>query len=381
MEMSLGVSVWFKGRLSLMRNPRTVRFFAVMLSIAFAATPAAAAAIADQASAIVVGEIASGRQTGNSALFTLSVVRTLKGDVSPGTPLSVNAALQRSGDRDLAGNYGLWFLRKAGSQWVLLPAQNGVFDTAYYPLSKAASPATITTNSRPATVDDQITVELATALPSYTNDPLRFHIVASNLLAAVDSPVIKEVFQSLRSNPDPELKFIGLARLLRDKADTSALAEAANSVDLMQHLKATFFVVPGVAGRLDTDPVAIGYLGKLATSSYAGLQRAAANALMYIHTRDTLPFLGKLLDNNDPTTREFAMRGLSRFVANLPVTTQANILSGRACLQQGPAPYRTADTDRYSLATRTVAQAPEGEAVFLQFWKNWWVLMKDKVTE
>jgi len=102
---------------------------------------------------------------------------------------------------------------------------------------------------------------------------------------------------------------------------------------------------------------------------------------MYIHTRETLPFLAKLLDSSDATTREFAMRGLSRFVGNLPVATQQNIFSGKASLQQGPAPYRTPDTDRYSLATRSLAQAPEGEAAFLQFWKSWWALMKDKLAK
>lgn len=275
----------------------------------------------------------------------------------------------------------MWFLRKAGAEWVLLPVQNGFFDTAYYPLSKAASPAMITTNSRPATVGDQITVELAAALQSHTSNPLQFHLLASNLLSAAASPVTEDVFQFLRSSSDPELRFVGLARLLRNKDDTSALAEVANSVNLAHRLKATFFVVPGVLGRLDSDPTAIGYLGTIATSSNLDLQRAAATALMYIHTRDTLPFLANLLDSSDPTTREFAMRGLSRFVANLPIATQENILSGRASLQQEPAPYRTPDTDRYSLATRSLAQVPESEAMCLQFWKAWWGTMRDKLAK
>lgn len=376
-----GLSLGLKGNGGLLRNPSATRFFAVALSIVFATIPGIAATLADQADAIVVGEVASGRQTGNSAMFTLSVARTLKGDVTPGALITVNAALQRSGDRDLTGSYGMWFLRKIGSQWVLLPSQNGLFDTAYYPLSKAASPATITIGSRPSTLGDQITVELAAALPSYSNNALQFHILASNLLSAADSPLTQEIFQSLRSNPDPEIKFIGLARSVRNKADTSALAEIANNIDTAQRLKATFFVVPGLSGRLDTDSTAIGYLGKIATSSNVDLQRAAATALMYIHNRETLPFLAKLLDSNDATTREFAMRGLSRFVGNLPIATQQNILSGKASLQQGPAPYRTPDTDRYSLATRSLAQAPEGEAVFLQFWKSWWALMKDKLAK
>lgn len=374
-------SIRIKGGGGFVRNPSRRQLFAVALSVICTTMPGIAATLADQAAAVVVGEVASGRQIGNSAVFTITVARTLKGDVSPGAVLTVNAALQRPGDRDLAGTYGMWFLRQNGSQWLLLPAQNGLFDTAYYPLSKTASPATITTNARPSTLNDQITAELAAALPTYSTNALQFHVLAGNLLSAPDNPVTQEIFQSFRSNPDPEIKFIGLARSVRNKNDTSALAEIANNIDAAQRLKATFFVVPGLAGRLDMDPVAIGYLGKVASSSNPGLQRAAANALMYIHTRDTLPFLAKLLESNDATTREFAMRGLSRFVGNLPVTTQENTLSGRASLQQGPAPYRTPDTDRYSLATRSLDQTPDGEAAFLQFWKSWWALMKDKLTK
>jgi len=361
-----------------MINVKVTEFFAVAVSL-FLSTPALTrASTPEQASVVVVGEILSGRQSGNSAVFTLSVVRTLKGDASPGTTIAVNATLQRPDDRDLTGSYGMWFLAKTGAQSVLLPVQTGVFDTAYYPLSKAASPAAITTRSPPATLDDQIALETAAALQSYST-ALQFHLLATGILGTADSPVTQDAYQFLHTSPDPELRFIALARYLRNQGDTSALAEIANDVDLTPGLKATFFVVPGVLGRLDSDPSAIGSLGKIATSADPYLQRAAATALMYIHTRDALPFLAQLLGSSDAATREFAMRGLSRFVDNLPIATHENVLSGRASLQQGQAPYRTQQTDRYSLSTRSLAQAPGGEAAFLQFWKSWWATMQPKL--
>ena len=73
------------------------------------------------------------------------------------------------------------------------------------------------------------------------------------------------------------------------------------------------------------------------------------------------------------------MPGLSRFVENLPIETQYNTLNGKAVLQQGPAPYRNAQTDRYSLATRSIQQTAETEAALLQFWKSWWASMKDQL--
>jgi hypothetical protein len=157
------------------------------------------------------------------------------------------------------------------------------------------------------------------------------------------------------------------------------LAELANDIEQTAGLKATFFVVPGVLGWLDPNSLAIGHLGKIAASSDLYLQRAAATALMNIHTTDALPFLAKLLDSSDGATRELAMRGLSRFVEGMPIPTHENILSGRATLAQEPTPYRTAETARYSLATRSLAQAPETEAAFLSFWKSWWEAVQGSV--
>ncbi len=70
---------------------------------------------------------------------------------------------------------------------------------------------------------------------------------------------------------------------------------------------------------------------------------------------------------------------LSCFVDNLPSITHYNVINGKSVQPQGPAPYRTAETDRYSLSTRRLADAREPEAAFLQFWKSWWATMKDKI--
>ncbi|MGA2273114.1 MAG: HEAT repeat domain-containing protein [Bryobacteraceae bacterium] len=360
-----------------MINMKTKRFFRFAVLLALSAS--VSVSVADQAPTVVVGEILSGRQSGNLAVFTLSVVRTLKGSANPGDTITVNAAVSQSADRDLTGAYGMWFLSSASGQPTLLPVLRGVFDTAYYPFSKTTSPAAITTNSPAVTLDDQIALENGAALASYST-PLQFHLLAAGLLATADSPVTQNVFQFLHSSADPELRFIALARWVRNHGDTSALAEVANNIALTPSLEATFFVVPGVLGRLDSDPVAIGYLGKIAGSSQPDLQRAAATALMHIHTGDTLPYLAQLLGSSDAATREIAMRGLSRFVDNLPIATQGNVLNGKASLQQGPTPYRTAQTDRYSLSTRSLAQASDSEAAFLQFWESWWASMKGQLS-
>lgn len=359
-------------------NPNMTTLFGCAVLLIATTFALNSASIADQASAVVVGEVLSGQQSGNSAVFTLAVVRTLKGSASPGSTITVNTSVSRSAYRDLTGSYGMWFLSTVGAQSSLLPVQAGVFDTAYYPLSKGVSPAAIATTAPAVALNDQIALEMASALQSYSS-PLQFHLLAVGLLGTADSSLTQNVFQLLHASADPELRFVALARWLRNNSDTSALAEVANNVSVTPGLKATFFLVPGVLGRLDSDPAAIGYLGNIASSAQPDLQRAAATALMHIHTRETLPFLAQLLDSGDAATREVAMRGMSRFVENLPITTYDNVLNGRASLQQGTGPYRTAQTDRYSLSTRSLTQASESEAAFLQFWKSWWATMKGQL--
>jgi hypothetical protein len=59
----------------------------------------------------------------------------------------------------------------------------------------------------------------------------------------------------------------------------------------------------------------------------------------------------------------------------------SNILSGKAMIPQGPAPYRTAQTDSYSLAHRFLRDATEPEGAFLLFWKRWWQANEASLTE
>ncbi len=333
---------------------------------------------ADQADAIVVGEVQSGRQGGHPLAFALFVVRSIKGDLAPGAAISVSGAVGLAGNRDLKGHYGIFFLRKArDGQWTLLPVlQGGVpFETAYFPLSKASSPASTITSATPLTVNDRIAVELAAAVRAYTS-PLQVHLLANGLMGMPESAVTQDLFRSLRVSPDPELRFLALAKLLRAN-DVSALAEIANNIELVPRLTVRSFVIAAIGARRDSDAIAIGYLGRIATSSDIYVQRNAAGALMRIHTRDTLPFLAQLLDSNDPRTRELAMTGFSRFIENLPIETQYNTINAKALMAQGPQPYRTPETDRYSLSTRQVDPASEPE--YLRFWRSWWVTMKDKV--
>src|SRR5438034_8179226 len=97
--------------------------------------------LADQADAVVVAEVLSGQQTGYDVAFVLLITRTIKGGLAAGTAVNVSGGVRRSGSGSLRGHYGLWFLKKAGGQWALLPVIQAVAlgTGTYIPLSKDAA--------------------------------------------------------------------------------------------------------------------------------------------------------------------------------------------------------------------------------------------------
>jgi hypothetical protein len=48
-------------------------------------------------------------------------------------------------------------------------------------------------------------------------------------------------------------------------------------------------------------------------------------------------------------------------------------------MPQGPAPYRTPDTDRYWVGGGTPEKGKEAE--YIQFWKGWWAKMRGELTQ
>lgn len=335
--------------------------------------------LSDEADAVVVAGVQSGQQTGSSLSLALSVTRTIKGDISAGATLTVSGVCAESINRDLAGKYGMFFLRGTNAdRWTLLPVVNGYgFEGAYYPLSPTAFAPATTTNAGRDTVDDQIARELAagTAAPAGSYMLL---VTENTLFTAPDTSVTRGLFQSLRTNPNPELRFVALARLMK-AGDLSALAEVAASIDLVPNLIARVFVAQAVLGERNSGAAAVTHLGEIAKSADMSLQQSAADALMRLHTQETLPLLADLLNSDFPRSRELAMAGLSRFVENLPPETEFDATSGKSVMPQGSVPYRSAETDRYSLSTRSLSSATEPEAAFLQFWKSWWVTVGSKL--
>lgn len=338
--------------------------------------------LADQSDAIVVARVQSGQQTGPAASMVLSISRLVKGDLSPGAVISVSATVasaRTSATRTLTQMYGLWFLTRRNGQWISLPVIQGgaSLETAgYIPLLATTSPAAVSSLSPPVSSYDQIALELAAALQAYT-DPSQIYPLALHLSGISASTTLPSLYSALRLSPDPETKFVGLAGLLGTGDQVSALAEIAANVDAAPRLHTRSLIAIQISGTRNPDPSVIQSLNKIASSTDPSMQRAAAMGLENIHSQAALPSLAQLLDSNDPVAREAAMSGLSRFVDSLPIQTTQNTLNGRGLLAQGPTPYRTPETDKYSLSRRPLSSANEAE--YLQFWKSWWAAVKSKL--
>lgn len=343
---------------------------------------AAATGLNEKADAVVVGEVQSGTQHGRQVTFFLTVTRTIKGDIQNGTTLNVLCEwVKFEGGGDVGFHYGLWFLKRNGPDaWVVLPTTESPsgFPNTYIPLSKTNAPAGRISNSKPASVSEGIADELQYVIEHYV-DLHQLNIALEGLFDDTDAVTRKRVFRELSANKDPELKFIGFGGLLLMN-EPGAFEQIAANADSIGGLKMSRYPVGAIAYVRDGSPATVRTLGKLSLSSNAAVQRAAAQALCDIHTLEALPFLGDLLESSDGETRAWAVKGLSMFVENLPIRHPEDTPSQRWRIRQGPAPYKTVDTDRYSTAERRMDPDPAQEKECVNFWKQWWARMKVELT-
>jgi len=190
-------------------------------------------------------------------------------------------------------------------------------------------------------------------------------------------PFITGLLRDLRAEANPDLHILGLTALLTTEDQVSALVELSNNVSLLERIKQMPLVGIAICGITNPDSSVVSSLGRI--SVYDGLQTCAGESLAAIHTVQTLPFLGRLLDSKEPAAREWAVRGFSRFVENLPIRQEDDHITGKSLIPRGPAPYRSADTDRFSLSRRRLTLTGESDAEYVQFWKLWWARMQNEL--
>jgi hypothetical protein len=342
----------------------------------------AAEPVSDHADIIVVGEVLSGQQSGSRVAFTLRVDRNLKGNIVPASVIQVEwdrAPVTRT-PQQISGHYGMWFLHaNANGTWQLLPATHSnaplPLSLACYPILKGSAPSTSSVGAQ--SVNDLVAGELSTAVEHLSSGTTEFYYTATGLLSLSGTSAVTSQYQRLSQMPDPQLQVLGLIGLVR-QGDAVSIERVLELQEALRTSKLSVHMVSAVRNVRDGTPRAAQALGSLATTSGvgSGLQMAASEALRSVHTKESLPFLVALLDSPNALIRHEGLAGISMFVENLPIQKPEMVPSMTWLTPQGPAPYRTADTDKYSAK---FGEPPDRQAEYVAFWKSWWAKVRSQL--
>ncbi|MBS1859311.1 MAG: hypothetical protein JST11_28310 [Acidobacteria bacterium] len=182
------------------------------------------------------------------------------------------------------------------------------------------------------------------------------------------------VYREMAIDRADYLRAIGIAGLI-------AANDPAGPKQAAEEFRALFrdaYVAPIIRSlsvyRNPDDNEAVRSIGHLATAysdlDMPELSRGAVEALIAIHTKQTLPALFALLDSPDAVVVGRALNGICLFVRNSPVVNAARVPMISIIQTKEPAPYRTPETDAYCNISPTTNDNNPPEC--RNFWKKWW---------
>jgi hypothetical protein len=338
--------------------------------------------IADSAAVVVLGHITGGAQVGNSVSASLQVDKVLKGNITSGQILPLVATAQSvKGSRTLSGS-GMWFLSPPktilNSFNIVSPVHGSVpFDFLFLPTPQSQAFDSVVAAESEST-NDKVAEELSRALLVTPPNQIAFTQLAKALSELPYSPTIESRLDDLVRAQTIELQIVGLAGLLRNGRTSYLINTLTLPAAPIKNHPLSAELVSAVAGTTDTSAHAVADLGTLATSprTPAGIRTAAAASLERIHTGAALPFLMLMLSSPDENIQLSAVRGFSMFVQNLPVKTSDSIAAMSWLRPKGPAVYRSAETEKYTILT-TAFSGTIGD--YIGFWKTWFLANQETI--
>jgi hypothetical protein len=195
----------------------------------------------------------------------------------------------------------------------------------------------------------------------------------SSTLDELKSPVLQVLYRRMSESVSPANRIWGLSGLIRN-GSAVALSAAAQMASASQGAIEYGTLLSSVRGDFRaTDANSIAELGRIASDSPnldPLFREAAAHALASIHSRETLPYLAKLLDDPDALLRVEGLGGLGSFANGTPMQTRASTASLAYLQLSGEGPYRTPETiANFALGSPAIER---DEQRYLAFWKDWW---------
>ena len=364
------------------------------------------------ADTIVVARVISGKArsspAGASGELLLRIIRVIEGEIAAGSQVAIKThgsrfyipgpAARMSGSWAVQHFTALWFLRRQGEQYSVIPVtpNAGEPQRASLLLPENASPASQSNELHRAVAEEIIATLRAMAIThpneikpvfnvqmingqvdrgySFGNYAAKALQLTEALATLGDQPTLLAVHRELASDQVGYLRSIGIAGLIAAN-DPAGPRQAAGELRNLSREAYLGPIATSLMGyRNPEDREAILAIGRMATEfadlDLPLLQRSAARALNALHTKETLPTLITLLDSKDAEVGGLALNGICLFVRNAPIVRPEAILSGSWRQSREPAPFRTKDTDAYCWMDPLPGSwaPPEYKA----FWKTWW---------
>lgn len=330
--------------------------------------------LVEEADTIIVGKLLSSDVFTPRVRFYIEISRVLKGTAATGQMLDAFFSVpqgERANDGP-SGVHALWFLRRTPEQnFDVLPVVKGMasFDGVCYP-ARGEAPARHPYDDA-APVIDKVVSEIAEVMEATGDGKIAYRLPAA--LHSGDSPLMSELYRGWSKSSTVDIKALGLGgRILQ--GDIAVISAVEQQVETL----AGSMTALSLGGALSTvrthEPGVIHSLGRIATISdrHTPLRMGAANALEEIHDRLTIPYLAKLLNDPSPAYRRFAVNGMTKFAANIPMC-RSRAEEDRAITE---ALSRIAARDPGIQAdVKFLHFAPfspeEDEQKYLEYWRHW----------
>jgi hypothetical protein len=344
--------------------------------------PASLEQMAGSAETIVVAEAAGAVGIGTWLSVSLRVDRVLKGGADKGQ--LIEARWESTGRigaaKRLEGRRGLWFLSASasGQQSVMATIHGSSEDVAdlFFPAVAGPLPTAFSYDPSDALLD-RLLLEVCAGAADVTGD--KASIDEHRFLGALyglDSAAARRCYDTLAVSPARHIRSMGLAGLIR-LGDVVALRRAIEGL----RLRPPEFLLPWTLNDFrNPDPEAVVLLGAFAVEAEGQgeqVQHAAVYPLRVMHTKESLPYLVRLLDSPHQSIRYQAMAGLASFanIGHIPLSEKIRSLGQPIASTRGP--YTTDETLQHF---PTSENFKKDEARYISFWKIWWTQVQDELT-
>lgn len=327
--------------------------------------------LVEQASAIVVARSLQGSQSGSIASVVLEVDRTLKGSIAPGViAVEITTSEEFASRRDLGGLRGIWFLSAdPGGKIRVLPAMLGSVPLEFFILPSLPSLPASWKAADPATPIENVLRELAAALEQ--NGASSFPFAAEFLvqLPADSGPTLKGLYTRMSTSLSAAVSSAGLAGLIKS-GDASALGLAKASLAQLRAEIASPVLAQAVCEYFNGNVKGLELLSELASTPQKTprVRECAAHAMRNVHSRESLPFLLRLLNSEDQLIRYEAVAGIASYANSGFIPNEKPLRIDGVQQQRLAKPLWTQETaDNFP----TLSSFKEDETRVVFFWRRW----------